>query len=123
MKTVSSRRNPIVRAFRALADTPDAGGTRVLLDGLHLVREARAAALEFEAITVASSHLNGDTEEGRMARALDSAGAPVFTVSEAAFAAVSPVRSAFGHRSHCVAKALRSHRHLPRDQRVHTRCD
>ena len=96
MKTISSRRNPIVRTFRALADAPDAGGTRVLLDGLRLVREARAAALEFEAVAVASSHLNGDTEEGRMARALDSAGAPVFTVSEAAFAAVSPVWSPSG---------------------------
>ena len=96
MKTISSRRNPIVRTFRALADAPDAGGTRVLLDGLRLVREARAAALEFEAVAVASPHLNGDTEEGRMARALDSAGAPVFTVSEAAFAAVSPVWSPSG---------------------------
>jgi len=96
MKTISSRQNPVVRAFRELADTPDLSGARLLLDGVHLVREARAAVLELEAVAVASSRLNGDTEEGEMARSLDSAGTPVFTVSDAAFAAMSPVRSPSG---------------------------
>jgi TrmH family RNA methyltransferase len=96
VKTISSRQNPIVRAFRELADTPDASGTRLLLDGVHLVREARAAALELEAVAVASSRLSGDTEEGELARSLDSAGVPVFSVTDAAFAAMSPVRSPSG---------------------------
>ncbi|MBI2828834.1 MAG: RNA methyltransferase [Acidobacteria bacterium] len=96
MKTISSRQNPIVRAFRALADAPDADGTRLLLDGVHLVREARAAALGFEAVAVASSRLNGNTEEGEMARSLDSAGAPVFAVGDEAFATMIPVRSPSG---------------------------
>ena len=96
METISSRQNPIVRVFRALADAPDASGARILLDGVHLVREARAADLEIEAVAVAVSHLNGDTEEGEMARALDSAGAPVFAVSETVFAAMSPVRTPSG---------------------------
>ena len=96
MQTISSRKDPIVRVFRALADAPDPSGTRLLLDGVHLVREARAATLEFEAVTVASSRLSGDTEEGEVARALDAAGAPVFTSSEAAFAAMSPVRTPSG---------------------------
>lgn len=96
MKTISSRQNLIVRAFRELADTPDASGTRLLLDGVHLVREARAAALEFEVIAVASSRLNSDTEEGEMARSLESGGESVLDVSDAAFAAMSPVRSPSG---------------------------
>ncbi len=96
MKSISSRQNPLVRTFHELADAPDSGDTRVLLDGVHLVREARAAALEFEAVAVASSHLAGDTEEGELARALESAGTPVFSVSDSAFAAMSPVRSPSG---------------------------
>ena len=96
MKTISSRQNPVVRAFRELADAPDAGGARLLLDGVHLVREARAAALELEAVAVASSRLSGDTEEGDVARSLESAGAPVFSVNDAALAAMSPVRSPSG---------------------------
>lgn len=96
MKSISSRQNPLVRLFRELTDTPDSSDTRVLLDGAHLVREARAATLEFEAVAVASSHVIGKTEEGELARALESAGAPVFTVSDAVFAAMSPVRSPSG---------------------------
>ena len=96
MKAISSRQNPLVRLFRELADTPDSSDTRVLLDGLHLVREARAAALEFEAVALASSHVIGETEEGELARALESTGAPVFTVSDAVFSAMSPVRSPSG---------------------------
>jgi len=96
MKTISSRQNPIVHAFRELADEPDASGTRLLLDGAHLVRDARAAALEFEVIAVASSRLTSDTDEGDMAQSLDSAGEDVFAVSDAAFTAMSPVRSPSG---------------------------
>jgi TrmH family RNA methyltransferase len=96
MKSISSRQNPIVRAFRELADAPDASGTRLLLDGVHLVREARAAALEFEMSAVASSRLTRDTEEGEMAQSLESAGESVLAVSDVAFAAMSPVRSPSG---------------------------
>jgi TrmH family RNA methyltransferase len=96
MKSISNRQNPLVRLFRECADTPDSGDTRVLLDGVHLVREARAATLEFEAVAVASSHVIDKTEEGELARALESTGAPVFTVSDAVFAAMSPVRSPSG---------------------------
>ena len=96
MKTISSRQNSLVRTFRELADAPDSGDRRVLLDGVHLIREARKAALEFEAVAVASSHVVDNSEEGDLARALESEGAPVFTVSDSAFAAVSPVRSPSG---------------------------
>ena len=39
MTSISSRHNPLVRAFRELARTPDPSGARLLLDGAHLVRE------------------------------------------------------------------------------------
>src|SRR5688572_6653991 len=96
MKSISSRQNPIVRAFRELANASDPSGTRLLLDGLHLVREARAAALELEAVAVASSRLTGETEESEVARSLDNEGTSVFSVSDSVFAAMSPVRSPSG---------------------------
>jgi TrmH family RNA methyltransferase len=96
MKTISSRQNALVRTFHELADAPESSDTRVLLDGVHLVREARSAALEFEAVAVASSHIAGDSEAGDLARALESTGAPVFAVSDSAFAAMSPVRTPSG---------------------------
>jgi TrmH family RNA methyltransferase len=96
MKTISSRQNPIVRAYRELASEPDAGDARVLLDGVHLVRDAHAAALTFESVAIAASRLASQTEEGDVARALESAGAPVVTVTDAVFEAMSPVRSPSG---------------------------
>ena len=96
MKTISSRQNALVRTFRELADAAEFNDARILLDGVHLVREASMAALDFEAIAVASSHLTGHSEAGDLARALDSAGAPVFSVSDTAFRALSPVRSPSG---------------------------
>ena len=86
----------MVRAYRELASEPDRDGARMLLDGAHLVRDAHAAGLTFESVAVAASRLADHTEEGELARALESAGVPVVTVSDAVFAAISPVRSPSG---------------------------
>ena len=104
MKSISSRQHALVRTFRELADSADIRDARILLDGVHLVREARAAGLAFEAVAVDASHLTGDSEAGALARALESSGAPVFSVGSAAFRAMSPVRSPSG----VVAIALRA---------------
>jgi TrmH family RNA methyltransferase len=111
MKVISSRQNPLVRAYRELADEPDAGGARLLLDGAHLVREARAAALRFESVTVAASRLTSATEEGDLAQALERAGVDVVTVDDDVFSAISPVRTpsgiaAIAHRHPTTAAAI-----------------
>ena len=93
---ISSRQHPLVKAFRDLARSPSADGTRLLLDGVHLVRDALAAGAEFEAAAIASSHSEGDTEEARVAVSLRAAGVDVAVVGEQAFAAVSPVRAPSG---------------------------
>ena len=49
MRSISSRHNPLVADCRELAAHPDAAGARVFLDGAHLVREALAAGVEFDA--------------------------------------------------------------------------
>ena len=96
MRTISSRHNPVVAAFRALATTPDSTGRRVLLDGAHLVGEALDAGLGFETILVAASRRAGATEAGRLARELERRGLPLVEADDRAFDAVSPVRSPSG---------------------------
>jgi len=57
MKTITSRQNPLVRAFRELADAPDLGGRRLLLDGVHLVRDARDAGIRLTAVAISATHV------------------------------------------------------------------
>ncbi len=96
MKPISSRQNPIVRTFRALADDPDPTGERVLLDGVHLVRDAHAAGAAFEVLVVAASRLDSIGEEGALARQLEAGGVHLMAADDKVFAALSPVRSPSG---------------------------
>jgi RNA methyltransferase, TrmH family len=96
MKRISSRQNPIVRAYRQLAREPDPIGGRLLIDGAHLVREAHAAALRFESVVIAQSHLDRETEEGALAQSLQRAGVDVASAGDQVFAAMSPVRTPSG---------------------------
>ena len=96
MRLISSRQNPIVAAFRTLADEPDPTGTRLLLDGAHLVNDARSSGLRFETVAVAASRLTSQTEEGLLAQRLDREGIDVVEASDAVFDALSPVRSPSG---------------------------
>jgi TrmH family RNA methyltransferase len=96
MRLVTSRQNPIVTAFRTLADEPDQTGERLLLDGAHLVNDARSSGLRFEAVAVAASKLSSQTEEGLLARRLEREGIDVVEASDAVFDALSPVKSPSG---------------------------
>ncbi|MEQ1574723.1 MAG: RNA methyltransferase [Vicinamibacterales bacterium] len=96
MNSITSRQNPIARAFRELASTPDAAGVRLLLDGIHLVRDARAAGLELEVVAVASGSLDSNSEEAALALVLEREGVEVISASEQAFALMSPVRTPSG---------------------------
>src|SRR5688572_7489295 len=96
MRLISSRQNPIVAAFRTLADEPDPTGTRLLLDGAHLVNDARTSGLRFEAVAVAASKLTSQTEEGLLAQRLEREGIDVVEASDAVFDALSPVKSPSG---------------------------
>jgi len=96
VRTISSRHNPVVAAFRALAATPDPSGQRVLLDGAHLVGEALDAGLGFEVILVSASRSAAHSEAGRLARELERRGLPIVEADDRAFDAVSPVRSPSG---------------------------
>jgi len=96
VKSISSRQNPIVRAFRALADDPDPSGERVLLDGAHLVRDAYGAGATFEVLAVSASRLGSATKEEALAQELGASGIDVVAADDKFFAALSPVRSPSG---------------------------
>src|SRR4029450_9021555 len=96
MHRITSRQNPIVRGFRALAETADPSGSRLLLDGVHLVGDAYRAGLELERVAIPEAGLEGDTEEARIAQELDRTGVDVVVASDQVFAAISPVRAPSG---------------------------
>jgi TrmH family RNA methyltransferase len=96
VKLLSSRQNPIVRTFRALADQPDPTGERVLLDGVHLVRDAHAAGAVFEVLAIAASRLGDSSEEGALARQLEAGGIELIAADDRVFTALSPVKSPSG---------------------------
>lgn len=96
MIAITSRQNSVVRAFRELADAPDPSGARVLLDGLHLVREAHAAGVIFEAIAVGASQLEANTEEAMFAHTLEREHIEIISASDPVLAAMSPVKTPSG---------------------------
>ena len=96
MRTISSRQNPLVQAFRGLAEGSDPAGARVLLDGVHLVRDAVRAGLTVETVAVGATRLDRDGEERALVSTLETAGADIAVVSDSVLAALSPVRSPSG---------------------------
>src|SRR5512134_476269 len=96
MRSITSRQNPLVARFRTLADAADITGARVLLDGVHLVRDAQESGHTFEVAAVSSSRMATDTEEGRVAQALERSGVEVVQAPDAVFTAMSPVRTPSG---------------------------
>ncbi len=100
MKQLSSRHHPLVATCRALARgrvearAEDDGG-RLLLDGVHLVRDAAAAGLRLDTLAMTARFLG--TPEGR-AIVDDFASSPseLVEVSDAMMSAMSPVTTPSG---------------------------
>ena len=90
---ISSRQHPIVDAFRELADAPDSAGRRLMLDGVHLISEARRAGVEFELVVVATGVAGQANETAEIVRALQSEGVEILTATSAVMAVISRVQS------------------------------
>lgn len=91
---VSSRQNPLVKRFRALAQERDPHEPAVLLDGVHLVEEALASSIRIEIAAFAE-----DAASGRLAplvQRLEHDGARVVTVAGPVFDSMSPVQHPTG---------------------------
>ena len=96
MRSISSRQNPIVRAFRDLAANAASDGSRLLLDGAHLVQEALAARLPFEQVAVSAQQMDNGSDIAELARALEREGVDVVVATEPVMSALSPVRTPSG---------------------------
>jgi TrmH family RNA methyltransferase len=97
MKTITSRQHSIVRAFRELAAAPDPTGARLLLDGVHQIRDAHAApGVALEIVAVAASRLQSPTEEAAVVGSLQRNGSDVVSVTDQVMDAMSPVRTPSG---------------------------
>ena len=87
---ITSRQNPIVARYRAVAQGD--GGGLVLLDGVHLVNDAVAAgvAIEHAAVDVNASERD---EVARLLVSLRARGVDTVTATAPVMGALSPVRS------------------------------
>ena len=94
-RPVSSRHNALVEEYRRLGHRPRPGETRILLDGLHLVQDARRAGLPILSAAVTTARLR-EPGIAHEAEALAAAGVDVFAVSEPVLAWMSPVRTPSG---------------------------
>lgn len=95
IRTITSRRNSSLQAFRDLTRKRKPTDDRVLLDGWHLLIEARQAGVPIERAVFTSDILN-KTEIARLAHELTDAGVEVMAVTGAMMEALSPVRTPSG---------------------------
>jgi TrmH family RNA methyltransferase len=96
MRRISSRKNPIAEHFR-IARAPGSMGEVMLVDGLHLVREARAAGCAVFALAINELLYEKDAEAAALANELDAAGrTEVFVVTDPVLAAISPTKNPSG---------------------------
>lgn len=90
MRHITSRQNPLVTHYRAVAGGDDR--TVMLLDGPHLVADALAAGASLTQAAVTPAALD-DPDTRALAAKLDEAGVEVVSVTAPVMAALSPVRS------------------------------
>ncbi len=102
MDVIASRKNPFVAAVRRVADGDDR--ERVLLDGLHLLEEARAAQISIASAAFTARALAvTDGRARRLATALAGTGVRVVQVADPVMEALSPT----AHPSGVIAVAAR----------------
>jgi RNA methyltransferase, TrmH family len=90
---ITSRQNPIVAKFRAVAHGEIEG--LLLLDGAHLVQDALAAGVEFEQAAV-DADAAGRGDIARLVAALHAKGIKTVTAAAPVMGALSPVRTPTG---------------------------
>ena len=97
METIASRKNPLVLLMRRVAQGDADERGRVLLDGLHLVQEARAAGLPLSTAAFTTKVLSApDGVARRLATSLAGLGCRVAQVSDAVMEAMSPASTPSG---------------------------
>ncbi len=97
MRTIASRRNPLVSLCRRLARHRDETETRLLLEGPRLLQEAEAAHLRIVVAAFSAAWLeDAEGDSQRTATRLQSAGTSVVRVTPRVMAALSPADTPSG---------------------------
>lgn len=94
MDAITSRHNPIVKAFRALAH--GRGDGRLLLEGARLIEEALASGVSIATAAVSPALLARATDARRLVAGLEAAGTHVVSVPPTVMAVMSPVQTPSG---------------------------
>jgi len=95
IRAITSKQNAHVRSFRALARARKPSDTRILIDGWHLLLEARRANLRIERAAFTTDLLD-TPDASALAGELAAAGTEVFAVDVPVMKAISPVRTPSG---------------------------
>lgn len=95
IRTIASRQNPTVQLFRELARKRKPAETRMLIDGWHLLLEARQAGLDIQQAAFTRDLLE-TPHTALVANELAESGVEVFEASGAVMEALSPVRTPTG---------------------------
>ncbi len=97
MDTISSRQNVIVAEYRAVARGRADDDRQILLEGVHLIEEARSAGIPILHAAIAAHRVDagGEVYE-RLARERTDSGARLVCVTPSVMAALSPVRTPSG---------------------------
>jgi len=95
IRPIVSRQSPHVQAFRDLARKRKSNAAHILIEGRHLLGEARAAGVAIERVAFTTDLLT-TAETAALAEGLADAGAEVFSVSGPLMQALSPVRTPSG---------------------------
>jgi TrmH family RNA methyltransferase len=94
VKTIASRRNPLVERFRAVADAGRSADL-ILLDGVHLIEEAIGSRVPIAVLAVTPRAL-AVPRVRHLVEQLDRATGDVYSVPDALLRAMSPVRAPSG---------------------------
>ena len=109
METIASRKNPLVLLMRRVAQGDADERGRVLLDGLHLVQEARAAGLAMSTAAFTTKVLSApDGAARRLATTLAGLGCRVAQVSDRGDGGDEPGLDALGRGRPGRASAARA---------------
>jgi TrmH family RNA methyltransferase len=95
VREITSRQNPLVSEYRAVASRQTPALTSVLLEGAHLIEEALAAGITVRSAAVGRRAL-ADRNVAAVLERLERGGADIVAVSEAVLRAMSPVPAPSG---------------------------
>lgn len=97
MKTISSRKNPIVASFRAAARNRGSRQGHLLLDGIRVIEDAHVAGVDIEVVLLSAVALQQrDHATIQLSKSLSTSGVRTLAATTSVLEAISPVRTPSG---------------------------